>query len=146
MQGRRLNSLNDLVVTRDGSVLFADPPFDLPLVFDDPGRLLDIQGEYRLAPGGEMQLLLNILQASTGVVLSPVEHTQFVTGVDSGHPAVRVVDLDQNYHSGPGRVVFEAAPMQWQFPGGPDGIEVEATGSAVYRLPLVAGRASGRDP
>ena len=75
-QGKRLNSPNDLVYRKDGTLYFTDPPFGLPKVFDDPrkelavlrrvpgeGRGGDAGGEgphraqrHRLQPGREVPL------------------------------------------------------------------------------------------
>jgi gluconolactonase len=130
-QGRRLNSPNDLVVARDGTVYFTDPPFGLPQTFDDPARELAIQGVYRLSPEGELQLLLDSLRAPNGIALSPDERTLYVSDVDPARPALWAFKLDADGRAGGGRVLFDARPWQAGRPGGPDGIEVDAAGNLI---------------
>ena len=50
-EGQRLNSPNDLVYRSDGTLLFTDPPFGLPGVFDDPGKELAFSGVFAVRDG-----------------------------------------------------------------------------------------------
>src|SRR3954471_13791451 len=52
-RGRRLNSPNDLVVSRAGVVYFTDPPFGLPGGFDDPKKELPFSGVFAVQPGAD---------------------------------------------------------------------------------------------
>jgi gluconolactonase len=128
-QGRRLNSPNDLVVAHDGSIYFTDPPFGLPGTFDDPAKELAFQGVYRLAPDGNLDLVLDQLRAPNGIALSPDARTLYVSDVDPARPAVWAFDLDANARAGNGRVLFDAMTWQRHYPGGPDGIEVDTAGN-----------------
>jgi gluconolactonase len=47
-QGKRLNSPNDLVYRKDGTLFFTDPPFGLPKAFDDSRKELPFSGVYSL--------------------------------------------------------------------------------------------------
>ena len=62
-QGKRLNSPNDVVVAKDGSLYFTDPPFGLPNSFDDPARELPFAGVFHRAPDGTLTLLIDDLEA-----------------------------------------------------------------------------------
>ena len=53
-EGKRLNSPNDFVVARDGTVFFTDPPYGLPRQVE--GKELAFQGVYRLDPDGRLRL------------------------------------------------------------------------------------------
>ena len=55
-EGKRLNSPNDFVVARDGTIFFTDPPYGLPRQVE--GKELDFQGVYRLDPDGRLRLLV----------------------------------------------------------------------------------------
>ena len=71
--GKRLNSPNDLVYKRDGSLYFTDPPFGLPKVYDDPRKELAFSGVYRVR-GKTVTLLANELKGPNGLAFSPDEH------------------------------------------------------------------------
>src|SRR5204862_3982436 len=50
-QGKRLNSPNDLVYRSDGALYFTDPPFGLPMAFDDPRKEVPFSGVFSLQTG-----------------------------------------------------------------------------------------------
>jgi len=87
-RGRRLNSPNDVIVDRNGSVIFTDPPYGIT----PEARELDYQGVYRICPGsGELELLLDDFEKPNGLALSPDERTLYVADTERGH--IRAFDL-----------------------------------------------------
>ena len=48
-EGKRLNSPNDFVVARDGTMFFTDPPYGLPRQVE--GKELDVPGRLPARPG-----------------------------------------------------------------------------------------------
>ena len=63
-QGKRLNSPNDVIVAKDGSVYFTDPPYGIkPQEQEQP-----MQGVYRIAPDGELTCLINDFDCPNGLV------------------------------------------------------------------------------
>jgi gluconolactonase len=76
-QGKRLNSPNDLVYKSDGSLYFTDPPFGLPLGYDDPRKELPFSGIFRLA-NGELTLASQELKGPNGLAFSPDERFLYV--------------------------------------------------------------------
>jgi gluconolactonase len=82
-QGKKLNSPNDLVYAKDGSLYFTDPPYGLPTQSDeDPLKELKVNGVYRLPAantqkpgsspqGKQLQLLISDLKRPNGIALSP---------------------------------------------------------------------------
>lgn len=90
-QGKQLNSPNDLVVARDGSIVFTDPSYGRDAVFgSERPRELDFQGVYRRPPRGELELLLDDFAMPNGLCLSPDETLLYVD--DSERRQVRVFD------------------------------------------------------
>jgi sugar lactone lactonase YvrE len=88
-RGRRLNSPNDLIVDRDGSVIFTDPAYGVT----PEARELDYQGVYRVgAVSGELELLLGDFDKPNGLALSPDAQTLYVADTGRGH--IRAFDLD----------------------------------------------------
>jgi len=87
--GRRLNSPNDLIVDRSGSVIFTDPAYGVT----PEARELDFQGVYRVsAESGELDLLLDDFDKPNGLALSPDEQILYVADTGRGH--VRAFDID----------------------------------------------------
>ncbi len=85
--GKRLNSPNDLTVTKDGTIYFTDPPYGV----DRKERELPFSGVYRIDPEGSLTLLTKSFSRPNGIVLSPNENTLYVN--DSAKDHVRVFDL-----------------------------------------------------
>jgi gluconolactonase len=79
--GRRLNSPNDLVVRRDGSVYFTDPPYGLPNNYGDARKEQPHQGVYR-AHEGRVELLTTALGGPNGLAFSPDEQYLYVANWD----------------------------------------------------------------
>jgi gluconolactonase len=85
-QGKRLNSPNDVVVKRDGSVWFTDPPY---------GILSDYEGDkaqselgknhvFRIDPGGTVTSVCDDFDRPNGLAFSPDEAHLYIA--DSGVP------------------------------------------------------------
>jgi gluconolactonase len=77
-QGKRFNSPNDLVLARDGSIFFTDPPYGLAGVHDSPLRELDFTGVFRLAPDNRVSLI-DAGVMPNGIGLSPDGRTLYAT-------------------------------------------------------------------
>jgi gluconolactonase len=125
-EGKRLNSPNDLVVARDGSVFFTDPSFGLEGMDNSPLRELTFNGVYRIRPNGQLDLLTRELERPNGLVLSPDESTLYVANSGGTVTGWYAYDL------GPGgvsnkRVFFDVTGVQGE--GGADGMKVDLAGN-----------------
>jgi gluconolactonase len=86
--GAELNSPNDVVVARDGSIVFTDPSFGRTL--GDMGVLREVpqphRGVYRVpAAGGEPELLVADMAQPNGLCLSPDESLLYVGDTVRAH-------------------------------------------------------------
>ena len=119
-EGKRLNSPNDVVVKSDGSVYFTDPPYG---VLPDQ-RELDFQGVFRIAPDGEMTLLVDDFDKPNGLAFSPDEKILYIADTERGH--VRAFSVQADGTLTDGRIfahdVFDAGH-------GPDGMKVDVSGN-----------------
>lgn len=126
-EGKRLNSPNDLVVARDGTVYFTDPSFGLEGTDNSPLRELTFNGVYRLRTNGQIDLLTRELERPNGLVLSPDESILYVA--NSGGGAVTgwlAYDLGAAGLSNK-RVFFDVTGVQGE--GGADGMKVDLAGN-----------------
>jgi len=113
--GRRLNSPNDVIVDRDGSVIFTDPAYGVT----PEARELDFQGVYRVcSASGELDLLIDDFDKPNGLALSPDEKTLYIADTGRGH--IRAFDLDAASRPINGRTHCRVER--------PDGIRVDRTG------------------
>jgi gluconolactonase len=76
-EGRRFNSPNDLVLARDGSIYFTDPPYGLTGRMESAAREMDYTGVFRLAPDGTVTLVDRTLVIPNGIGISPDGRTLY---------------------------------------------------------------------
>ena len=128
-QGRRLNSPNDLVFHKDGSIFFTDPPYGLPERASDPRRELDFCGVYRLDPKGQLTLLTKQLARPNGIGLSPDQKTLYVAQSDPDNPIWMSFPVNDDMTLGKGKVLLNAKEQMKDYPGLPDGLAVASDGT-----------------
>lgn len=119
-EGRRLNSPNDLVLARDGSIYFTDPPFGL---INASYRQLDFTGVYRLSPDGVLTVVERTIVNPNGIGLSPDNRTLYVTEGGKGWVAL---DLDAQGVASNRRYLIETATTGVR---GGDGFKIDADGN-----------------
>ncbi len=137
-QGKKLNSPNDLVYARDGSLYFTDPPYGLPTQGDDdPIKELQMNGVYRIPqasqqkPGAapardQLQLVSKDLPRPNGLAFSPDQKYLYVD--NSGPQKIWMryqVENDGSLTNG--KVFYDASSDKR--PGGPDGMKVDSLGN-----------------
>jgi len=121
-QGRRLNSPNDVVVKSDGNIYFTDPAYGLPRL--TVGKELPCNGVYRLAPDGELELLVDDFEGPNGLAFSPDETVLYVD--DSARSHIRAFDVNPEGSLSNGRLFIN---MRSPEPGAPDGMKVDRQGN-----------------
>lgn len=117
-EGKRLNSPNDAVVKRDGSIWFTDPDYGLA------GRAKEQIGNYvyRFDPATRnITAVVKDFDKPNGLCFSPDESKLYVA--DSGKPHhIRVFDVQPNGTLANGRIFVVIDK------GGPDGIRADEAG------------------
>lgn len=122
-EGKRFNSPNDLVVAKDGSIYFTDPPYGLK---DKAAREIDFDGIYKISPDGKVTALVKDVRWPNGIALSPDEQTIYVAVSDKDQPRVMAFNLDGSN----ARTIFDATPLKSPArKGGCDGLKVDMKGN-----------------
>jgi gluconolactonase len=129
-QGKRLNSPNDIVCAKDGSIWFTDPLFGILGKWEgEPAESETPMAVYRLPPsnesgGGELQRVIDDLNAPNGLAFSPDEKLLYVVeSRATPHRKIWAYDVGANGALANKRVFADA-----QGPGAYDGIKVDVTG------------------
>ena len=136
-EGKKLNSPNDLVYSRDGSLYFTDPPYGNRTQSDhDPEKELSFNGVYRIAgasghkPGAPpdraaLKLIIKDLPRPNGIAFSPDGKTLYIANSGPGKwMRYRVHD-----DGGVGEGELMADTAKDKRVGGPDGIKVDLQGN-----------------
>jgi gluconolactonase len=92
IDGKRLNSPNDLVYRSDGTLFFTDPPFGLPKVYDDPRKETPYSGVYCVY-NGRVRLLSTDLKGPNGLAFSPDEKYLYVDNWDERRKVILRFDV-----------------------------------------------------
>jgi gluconolactonase len=131
-EGKRLNSPNDLVYRSDGALFFTDPPFGLPMVYDDPRKELPYSGVYALV-GGALKLVSRDLAGPNGIAFSPDERYLYVGNWDPKRKVVMRYEVAADGTLSNGRVFLDMtnAPGEDAI----DGIKVDQKGNVYVSGP-----------
>lgn len=125
-RGSELNSPNDIVVKRDGSVYFTDPNSGRTRKYGvERSQELGFQGVYRLDPeAGELTLLVDDFAKPNGLCFSPDESVLFVNDTDRQH--IRAFDVSTD-----GTVTNDRiwASTDGDLPGVADGMKLDSKGN-----------------
>ena len=124
VNGKRLNSPNDLVVAANGDIYFTDPPYGIIEDGVEVGREIDCNGVYRMTPGEEPVLLVDDFERPNGLVLKAREERLLVADTARGH--VRGFNLTPDGVTG-GEVHAEL--RLGDTTGRPDGMKLDGAGN-----------------
>lgn len=123
--GKRFNSPNDVVEAADGTLYFTDPPYGLEGLDASPLKEMDINGVYRLSPGGQLTRVADFLTFPNGVALTPDGSALLVSQSDPAAPRVYRLDLDGRQEP---EIWFDAGPFMAGVTGLPDGMAMASDG------------------
>ena len=130
-QGKRLNSPNDLVVKRDGTIWFTDPPYGITQPNQGYGGEQEQPGcfVYRFDPAtGEIDAVVTDMTRPNGLTFSPDEQLLYVSdtaafNIPQGAHHIRVYEVVNERRVTNGRVFAVIDPGQ------PDGLRVDEHGN-----------------
>ncbi|NRF66966.1 SMP-30/gluconolactonase/LRE family protein [Aquincola sp. S2] len=124
-EGQRLNSPNDIVCARDGSIWFTDPTFGIAGWWEgDPAEAERPHAVYRIdGESGRLDCVLDDLAGPNGLAFSPDESVLYVVESRAKpHRKVWAYDVDGQ------RLINKRLQIDADGPGALDGIAVDIDG------------------
>ncbi len=118
-QGKKLNSPNDLFVTRKGNVFFTDPRYG-----SQKDRELDFEGVYYVAKDGGLKRVATEIEKPNGILMSADAKTLYVA--DSKRKRIMAFDVAKPGELGKARLF---ANLDLTSRGGPDGMSRDKDGN-----------------
>lgn len=123
--GMRLNSPNDLFLTKSGDLYFTDPSYGFEKGSTDPKKEIPFQGVYKVDKAGKVTLLLDSLQQPNGIGIMPDGKTLLVS--NSGTKKMwYAYEITSNGSLTNARVFYDASNET--APGGCDGFKIDKSG------------------
>ncbi|MCG2591896.1 SMP-30/gluconolactonase/LRE family protein [Ramlibacter sp. XY19] len=124
--GKRLNSPNDIVCARDGSIWFTDPSFGIGGYWEgEPGEQELPHAVYRIAPDGKLRQVLTDLAAPNGLAFSPDESVLYIVESRAA-PHRKIWAYD---HANDGTLSNKRVAADAKGPGAFDGFRVDVQGN-----------------
>jgi gluconolactonase len=135
-RGKRFNSPNDLVIAKDGSILFTDPIYGLPGREKSTVREMDYCGVFRIDPSGTVHLLSKQYLRPNGIGLSPDNKTLYVADSDRSRLTLTATPiLNDTFALGEPTYLIEAAHLVGKVKGSTDGLAVGKNGRIFATAP-----------
>jgi gluconolactonase len=132
--GRRLNSCNDMAVSKSGAIYFTDPPYGFAQGDASPLKQAKQNGVYRFVEDRGIALVDGGLTRPNGIALTPDEKRLFVSNSDEKDKRIVYYDLGPDgLPTGPAHLFLDANAMTG--PGNPDGMKIAADGTMFCSSP-----------
>ena len=125
-RGKRLNSPNDLVFDKSGSIYFTDPPYGLKMKDDDTLKELNFNGIYKWSESKGIELLSISMKRPNGIILSKDEKTVYVGNSDKDNNVIIAFDNDNGLKNE--RIFFDGNKLSKSRIGLFDGLKLHSTG------------------
>ena len=130
LEGKKLNSPNDLTLTKAGGMYFTDPPYELKGGLSSPQKELPFQGVFFLNSDRELEVFDEEISWPNGVALSENEEYLFLAVSDPDQPVWYRYALDEKGKAMEKKLLFDArnASIEDYTHGLPDGMKMHSSG------------------
>ena len=127
-EGKRLNSPNDLVFSKNGDLFFTDPPYGLNQQDEDILKELDFNGIFKWSKKEGIVLLNKTLSRPNGIAFSRDEKTVYIGNSDRENLIIAAFDYIDGALKNK-RVFFNSKNILKKGPGSFDGLKVHSSGT-----------------
>jgi gluconolactonase len=125
--GKWLNSPNDLVFDKQGSIYFTDPPYGLRNGDEDDLKELNFNGVFKWNAREEVKLVEKNMSRPNGIALSLDEKTAYVANSDPANDVIMAFDvLEDGFLNG--RIFFDGNILSQTREGLFDGLKMHSSG------------------
>lgn len=125
--GKWLNSPNDLVFDKQGSIYFTDPPYGLRNGDEDDLKELNFNGVFKWSAREEVKLVEKNMSRPNGIALSLDEKTAYVANSDPANDVIMAFDvLEDGFING--RIFFDGNILSQTREGLFDGLKMHSSG------------------
>lgn len=129
-QGKRFNSPNDIIRSKNGVIYFTDPPYGLKDQIGFSGREQPHNGVYRFSQDLGLSLITGRMSRPNGIALSPDETTLYVSQSDEMEPIIQAFSLDEFGQPVSDKIFADFSDLMGDHsPGLPDGMAVDRNGN-----------------
>jgi gluconolactonase len=125
--GKRLNSPNDLFLSKNGDLYFTDPSYGFEKGSRDPRKEIPFQGVYKMTQSGKVSLLLDSLEQPNGIALMPDGKTLLVSNSDSRKKRWYTYQIALDGSILTGKIFYDASSEK--APGLCDGLKIDEQGN-----------------
>jgi gluconolactonase len=125
--GKRLNSPNDLFLTKGGDLYFTDPAYGFERGTRSPEKDLSFQGVYKMDKSGKLTLLIDSIEAPNGIAIMPDGKTLIVANSDGRKKRWYAYDIASNGSLTDARIFYDASAETGM--GGCDGFKIDKQGN-----------------
>lgn len=125
--GKKLNSPNDLVLSKNGDLYFTDPSYGFEKGPGDPKKELPYNGVYKVSKSGMVTLLLDSIEQPNGIGILPDGKTLLVSNSDVKKKRWYAYDIAANGSLASGRIFYDVSDQT--APGGCDGFKIDKNGN-----------------
>lgn len=125
--GKRLNSPNDLFLSKKGDLYFTDPAYGFEKGPRDPKREIDYQGVFKMSSTGKVTLLLDSIGSPNGIAIFPDGKTLLVSNSDMKKRRWYAYELASDGSISTGRIFYDATNEK--SPGLCDGFKIDKQGN-----------------
>jgi len=125
--GKRLNSPNDLFLSKSGDLYFTDPAYGFEKGPRDPKKELAFQGVYKRDKAGKVTLLIDSLESPNGIAITPDGKTLLVSNSDFRKKRWYAYELGSDGSISKGKIFYDASSEK--APGLCDGFKIDKQGN-----------------
>ena len=122
--GKKLNSPNDLILSKAGNLYFTDPSYGLA---SDSKKEIDYQGVFKMSKSGQVSMLLDSIDQPNGIAMFPNQKTLLVSNSDLNKKHWYAYDLAKDGSIASGRIFYDASNAEGS--GLCDGFKIDKKGN-----------------